>query len=185
MKKLSNIFRIDIHPSPDFPHRHPTHGWQVRVRRQGKQHTKFFSDDRHGGSDSAVKQALKYRNQLIDELPQPDDPARKSAIARSKTGVIGLSFGLKDDGSGKQKPYVQVSWITPEGRRRGTAFSVEKWGLRRAVWNACLRLYRERSLVNPEESKPEEMFREAFPRVIEHYEKLPGARPLPPQDYSV
>lgn len=176
MKKLSNIFRIDIHPTDEFPNRHPTHGWQVRVRRQGKQHTKFFSDDKFGGSDGAIAEALRFRNDLLSHLPQPDDPARKSAMARSKTGVIGLSFGLKDDGSGKQKPYVQVSWITPEGRRRGTAYSVEKWGLRRAVWNACLRLYRERSRLNPDEPKPEAMFQEAFPRIVKNYETMPGAQ---------
>ena len=62
MKKHSNIFRIDIEPNEKYPNRHPTHGWQVRIRRQGKQHTKFFSEAKHGGREGALEAALEHRN---------------------------------------------------------------------------------------------------------------------------
>src|SRR5690606_21881865 len=100
MKKHSNVYRIDIEATPAYPDRHPTHGWQVRIRRQGEQHTKFFSDERCGGREQALQKAIAYRDELLAELPEPADSVLESAKARSKTGVIGLNFCNKDDGSG-------------------------------------------------------------------------------------
>ena len=113
--KPKNVFRIDIEPSEENPDRHPTHGWQVRIKRQKEQHTKYFSDKRHGGREEALEKAVAYRDELLEELPDPMDPVQRSAEARSKTGVIGLNFCWKDDGSGTPKPYVQLSWLEGDG----------------------------------------------------------------------
>ncbi len=43
-RRLHHITRIDIEPSGDHPRRHPTHGWQVRHRRDGQRLSKFFAD---------------------------------------------------------------------------------------------------------------------------------------------
>ena len=166
MKKHSNIFRIDIEPNEKYPNRHPTHGWQVRIRRQGTQHTKFFSESKHGGREDALQASIKYRDELLEVLPEPDDPARRSAEARSKTGVIGLNYCQKDDGSGREKPYVQLSWLTKAGKRRGASYSVEKWGLRRALWNACVRLHREREKQGEEMPDPHDMFKTAHENIL-------------------
>ena len=171
MKKPHNIYRIDIEPSEEHPGRHPTHGWQVRIRRHGKQHTKFFSDDRAGSGAQALVNALVYRDKLLAKLPDPENPLAKSAQARSKTGVVGLSFCMKDDGSGQQKPYVQLSWMTRASQRKTASYSVDKWGLRRAVWNACVRLNRERTEAGQEEPEPIEMFQTAYPKILEQYER--------------
>lgn len=169
MQKPNNVYRIDIEPSEAFPHRHSTHGWQVRIRRSGVQNTKFFSDDKHGGSAKALLAAITYRDELMPSLPDADDPTIKSAQARSKTGVVGLSFCTKDDGSGTQKPYVQLSW-TGENRKRQTAsFSVDKWGLRKAIWNACVRLHREREELGQAKEEPQEMFARAYANIVRQY----------------
>ncbi|CAN5598339.1 hypothetical protein BH23BAC4_BH23BAC4_00020 [soil metagenome] len=137
MKKVPNVTRIEIEANGS---RSATLGWQVRIRRNGKRHTKFFSDGRHGGADASLVAAVAHRDILLRKLPESDPNSRQ---AWSNTGVVGLSVRDKDDGSGGTKTYVQTSWVDPDGRRRGASFSVEKWGLRRALWNACLRRYRE------------------------------------------
>ncbi len=168
MKKYTNIYRIDIEATERYPDRHPTHGWQVRIRRQGQQHTKFFSDDRFGGSEGALKESIRYRDALLETLPEPDDPSLRSAESRSRTGVIGLNFCMKDDGSGKQKPYIQLSWLV-DGVRKSASYSVDKWGLRRALWNACTRLSREK---DDPALDPYEMFRISYKNIVTQ-ENLP------------
>ncbi len=171
--KPKNVFRIDIEPTEEHPDRHPTHGWQVRIKRQKKQHTKYFSDKRFGGRDAALQKAIEYRDELLETLPEPMDPVRRSAEARSKTGVIGLNFCWKDDGSGTPKPYVQLSWLEEDGTRRSAAYSVRKWNLRRAVWKACVRLHRARVEHRGEAEEVNEMFQTAFPKIEEQYEQGP------------
>ena len=58
-EKHHHITRIDIEPSVKYPKRHPTHGWQVRVRREGNRLSKFFADARNGGSCRHETQARK------------------------------------------------------------------------------------------------------------------------------
>ncbi len=170
--KPRNVFRIDIEPDDEHPDRHPTHGWQVRIKRHNKQHTKYFSDKKFDGRENALKKAVAYRDELLKELPEPLDPVQKSAEARSKTGVIGLNFCHKDDGSGTLKPYVQLSWLEEDGTRRSAAYSVRKWNLRRAVWKACARLHGVRSEQGNDVGEVNDMFQTAYPRIIEQHEKL-------------
>ncbi len=171
MSKPRNVFRIDIEPSDEHPNRHPTHGWQVRIKRHNKQHTKYFSDKRFDGKESALETAVAYRDELLKELPEPLDPVKKSAEARSKTGVVGLNFCHKDDGSGTLKPYVQISWLEESGRRRSAAYSVNKWNLRRAVWKACARLHEARTELGRDTDEVNDMFQTAYPRIVESHEE--------------
>ncbi len=83
---------------------------------------------------------MTYRDRLLASLP--DEPA-KPRKAWSNTGVVGLSVREKEEGD-RAKLYVQLNWINAVGKRRAGSYSVEKWGLRRALWNGCLKLYRER-----------------------------------------
>ncbi len=175
--ELHHITRIDIEPDEEHPKRSPTHGWLVRVRRQGERVSKFFSDKKHGGKQKALrKHAMPYRDHLLETLPAADDPVRRSAEARSQSGVIGLHFLHKDIGNGTKKPYIQLSWIDAQRKRHSASFSVEKWGLRRAIWNGCLRLYKER----PEnDMDPYEMFRTAYPNILKQYGPQPEREPEP------
>ena len=140
-ESVRNVTRIDIEPSADSPKRSATHGWQVRVRRSGKRHTKFFSDGRYEGREDALQAAVAFRDELLGELPEVTPPSQRKAW--SNTGVAGLSLRDKLGADGLNNPYVQLSWIDGDSRRRGAAYSVNKWGLRQALWNACARLYRE------------------------------------------
>lgn len=160
-EKHHHITRIDIEPSEKYPRRHPTHGWQVRVRRDGRRLSKFFADARFQGREGALEAALLFRDELLDELPDVESKPRK---AWSNTGVVGLSVREKQEAKGKGgggKVYVQLNWIDAEGKRHGASYSVEKWGLRRALWNGCLRLYRERQAAGRPVEEAHEMFARA------------------------
>ena len=59
MEKKKNLFRIDTGR---------THGWQVRIIRDGERHTKLFSDKKYGGEEAAYEKALAHRNEKLEEL---------------------------------------------------------------------------------------------------------------------
>lgn len=156
-RALHHITRIDIEPSDVHPGRHPTHGWQVRARRAGTRLSKFFADARHEGRDGALDAAKAYRDALLDSLPDPNATPRK---AWSNTGVVGLSVREKAGASGPRQ-YVQLNWVDADGKRRTASFSVEKWGLRRALWEGCARLHDERQAAGSPVDPPHEMFASA------------------------
>lgn len=153
-RALHHVTRLDIGPTPRHPHRHPTHGWQVRVRTGGARPSRFFADARHGGREAALAAALAFRDSLLAMSASSDATPRK---AWSNTGVVGLSVRDRADGSA----LVHANWTDAEGKRRTASFSVEKWGLRRALWNACLRLYREKEEAGAPVEEPHVMFARA------------------------
>jgi hypothetical protein len=126
---LKNISRVETGQ---------TIGWQVRFRRQGERYSKFFSDKKHDGTDGAREAAIAWRDETKGTLPERGN-ASETRGKRSETGVRGLSIGFHDVGNGTRNPYVQVSFYS-DGDRNSSSFSVEKWGLRRAVWKGCRRL---------------------------------------------
>ncbi len=151
-----HVTRIDIEPTERYPNRHATHGWQVRARRNGERESKFFADARHGTPEDALAAAVAYRDDLLASLPMPTAPRR----AWSNTGVVGLSVREKPDGD-RARLYVQLNWVDAGGTRRASSYSVDKWGLRRALWNGCLRLYRERGAAGAPTEEPHVMFARA------------------------
>lgn len=162
-----HVSRIDIEQTEEHPDRHATHGWQVRVRRDGKRHSRFFSDTKYEGKDAALKAALHYRDQLLDNLPEPAASPRK---AWSNTGVVGLSVRDKKEAEGEAL-YVHINWINEEGKRRAASYSVNKWGFRRALWNGCMRLYRERKAAGYVVDEPQEMFSRAVEPFADEIQK--------------
>lgn len=157
VRRLHHITRIDIEPSEEHPRRHPTHGWQVRARRDGERLSKFFADAKHEGREQALEAAIEYRDRLLASIP--DEP-KKPRKAWSNTGVVGLSVREKTEGA-RSKLYVQLNWVDASGKRKAGSFSVEKWGLRRALWNGCLKLYRERQAAGYPVEEPHVMFARA------------------------
>ena len=156
-RRLHHITRIDIEPSEEHPGRHPTHGWQVRARRDGERQSKFFADARHDGSEPALAAAIAYRDRLLASLPDEPTKPRK---AWSNTGVVGLSLREKE-GAEETKLYVQLNWVDAQGKRKSGSYSVAKWGLRRALWNGCLKLYRERQAAGSPVEEAHVMFARA------------------------
>ena len=126
MSEPKNIVRIDI------DHRN-THGWQVRVTRHNQRHTKFFSDSRYGSAEAAYSSAEMFRDQLIEALPEPLSGAEIAAQVRSTSGVPGIRLSFSDG-----IPRIEADMLLPGGVRKVRSFSVRKWGLRKALWKACV-----------------------------------------------
>jgi hypothetical protein len=80
--KLKSISRIDSRK---------THGWYVRVRYQGREHRKLFSDGKYGNKLSSLVAAKKYRDELEVSLGKPrTNRLVIAANRRNRTGVIGV-----------------------------------------------------------------------------------------------
>lgn len=111
MEKKKNLFRIDTGR---------THGWQVRIIRDGERHTKLFSDTKCGGKEAAYEKALEHRNEKLDRLPnlpeerplQTDEVHERRWEAVTRTGVKGIGFTMTT--------YI-VSACTGRGRSSGAA----------------------------------------------------------------
>jgi hypothetical protein len=67
MSRFRNITRMDYASRGGYW----TRGWWVRLRRRTKLHTKFFSDEKCGGRDGALKQAQAWRDGMDSVLPKP------------------------------------------------------------------------------------------------------------------
>ena len=107
-----------------------------------------------------------------------NSPPRPSLLDQPPASTPAPGAAAQQDiGNGTRKPYIQLSWIDAGGKRHSASYSVEKWGLRRAVWNGCMRLFKER----PDKRDPREMYEIAYPNILklygpqpEHDPELPG-----------
>lgn len=147
-----NIARIDIEGKQ-------THGWQVRITRQRKRHTKFFSDSVFGDRHKALEEAIKYRDEMKEQLPEALTGHEMAAKARSTSGVPGIRLTI-DRGI----PRIEADSMHPEHGRRVRTYSLRKWGLRRALWKACT----WKSQATGVESDPDrvnEMYATAYPTI--------------------
>ncbi len=124
-----------------------THGWQVRVYRDGTTHSRLFSDRRHGGRDGAFEAAVAHRETLVAtvaDLPAAP-PVRRLIPANrlNQTGVTGISRTVKRDRRGVEHEVYAVSWAPTPGTARSTSFSIKRYGEDTAFRLACERRWRE------------------------------------------
>lgn len=117
------IARIDL---PD----QRTHGWQVRLQRRGIKYAKFFSDSACGDRHKALKNACKFRDQLVNEL---EDQARNQArictrSARNSSGVVGVSKICINAANGASYHFWQATWSPQPGKRCCVKFSIQRYG---------------------------------------------------------
>jgi hypothetical protein len=98
-----------------------TYGWYVRVNFQGKEHSKFFSDKKNGGKESALLAAITWRNNTRDKIGKPQTDRYIATIARNNTGIIGVYLNEKYN-------RYEVSWMNPDGRQGKTSVSIKKHG---------------------------------------------------------
>jgi hypothetical protein len=169
MKKRKNLFRIDTGR---------THGWQVRITRDGERHTKLFSDTKYGGEEEAYEKALAHRNEKLDELPDlPEDgPLQTEEVhqrrweAVTRTGVKGIGFTMTtySRATDAKRPYISVHWPGEE-RWECTSFSIIKHGVQGALNEAAETLVEH---TDPEMTVEEmiETARPAVERLLEQHD---------------
>jgi len=114
-----------------------THGYMVRITRQGNKHQKFFADTKCGGKRAALTAAKEQLAQWEQELPE-STTARNRLTSRNHSGQVGVYLAVSRDSSGQDHAAYCGCWTDPAGRRRKVSFSVKKYGKRRAWALACL-----------------------------------------------
>lgn len=116
-----------------------THGWFVRAYRSGKTHSKFFSDLKNGGRESALALAQAYRDQLNTKLgpPAPRSYRLMRANRNNTTGVIGVSKTRRTSPDGVVRYYYTVSWRPEPNQARNRSFSIQTLGEKKAFTLAC------------------------------------------------
>lgn len=145
-----------------------TRGWWVRIRRRPHPCSKLFSDRIYGSSEKALEAARAWRDEKLETRPLQNYRSRESTSKRIKTGVVGLYLiGAAEDDD--PRPQIGVSLIDETGRHRGTQYSVTKWGLRRALWKACVVLARSKTK-HPKrvQALAQEFYNKAYKNVVKH-----------------
>lgn len=80
----------------------------------------------------------------------------------SPSGVPGLAIRETADGH-----TVVASWSDADGRRRTASFRADEAGLRRAIWDGCLKLHEERTAAGQPADEPHVWFATAQASVQE------------------
>ena len=131
-KKHKDIARIDQESKR-------THGWYVRVRFQGKTHSKFFSDKKCGGRYSSLLSGVAWRDSTEKKLGKIRTDKHLVTVSNSGTGVVGVRLNEKFN-------RYEVSWVTTHGKQGKTSVSVRKHGKEGAFIKACaIRQKKERA----------------------------------------
>ncbi len=132
LEKHKDIARIDQESKR-------THGWYVRVRFQGKTHSKFFSDKKCGGRYSSLLAAIAWRDTTEKRLGKIRTNKHLVTVSNSGTGVVGVRLNEKFN-------RYEVSWVTTKGKQGKTSVSVRKHGKEGAFIKACaIRQKKERA----------------------------------------
>ena len=123
ISKQKDIARIDQESKR-------THGWYVRVRYLGKVHSKFFSDKKNGGKESALLAAISWRNDTEKTIGKIRTDRHVVTVSNTKSGVVGVRLNEK---FGRY----EVNWVTLDGRQGKTSVSVKMHGKKKAFERAC------------------------------------------------
>ena len=139
----------------DQPER-KTHGWYVRVRFNGEQRSKFFSDEINGGREEALEEAVRYRNRTEQELGKPrTDRLVIANNPRNRSGFMGVQRKTKiiktETGERLRKNVYEVTWNPEPGKLCRTWVSIDEYGEEAALRKACaIRREKEREMFGSE-----------------------------------
>ena len=114
-----------------------TLGWYVRVYRNKKTYSKFFSDTKFGGRDKALETAIFQKEELSRMISKiPKKPTKRRVVTKDKrniTGVLGVSRTSKKASNGKSYDCYTVSWRPEPKVQKSTSFSIKKYGEEKAL----------------------------------------------------
>ncbi|MGD1978991.1 MAG: hypothetical protein PVJ98_06350 [Akkermansiaceae bacterium] len=108
-----------------------THGWQVRLQRQGKRYAKYFADNNWGGSRASYHAARQWRDGLLKRLDEAEQIRVCRPSSRNQSGVVGVSR-VSVSSNGTVYEFWQATWSPAPGRRRTVKFSIRRYGDRKA-----------------------------------------------------
>ncbi len=112
-----------------------THGFFVRVQRNGKIHSAFFTDLSHGGNAEALAAAQRYYKELLLILGPSKQSNRRvwaeKRVSHNTSGIHGVGKLVRYH-KGKVWKYWQASWSPEPHVVRRMIFSIRKYGTREA-----------------------------------------------------
>lgn len=114
-----------------------THGYMVRMARQGIRHQKFFSDMKYGGKKKALATAMNQQAVWSEELPLRQS-SKDRLTSRNQTGRVGVYIAASQDTADQTHQAFCASWTDADGRRWKINFSVQRYGKKKAWQLACL-----------------------------------------------
>ena len=107
-----------------------SHGWYVRVRYHGKIHSKFFSDKKNGGRNSALLGAITWRDKTRKKIGKPQTDRHIVTQSSTGTGIVGVRLDEKVN-------CYFISWVSVDGKPGKTSVSIKKHGKAKAFKRAC------------------------------------------------
>lgn len=118
------------------------HGWYVRIFHKGKPHAKYFNDEKSGGREEALSDAVEYRNQLEIELgkPRTERYIIGALHPKNNTGVPGVNRRItkqKKRGKWYSWEIYDVTWNSEPNKVSRTTVSIQKYGEEEAFRRAC------------------------------------------------
>ena len=123
-----------------------THGWFVRVYRNGQTKSKMFSDGVHNGREKALRAAQKYK----EEYERKHPPSHVSTRIRTNppknntSGVVGVSETFNRSRNGNKLPCFNVSWRPRRNMSRTKSFFISHYGSRDAAFKAAVKFRKAR-----------------------------------------
>jgi hypothetical protein len=98
-------------------------GWLVRLYRNTKVISKFFSDGTFGDSDKSLRAAQAYYRQLQIEFPLvPKPPFREKPLRNNKSGFNGICETYSPTKKGGKVSRWTVSWYNPPNQLHCKSF---------------------------------------------------------------
>lgn len=73
-----------------------SHGFQVRINRDGAQYSRYFAIREYGGEQKALQAAINWREMKKAVLPPPR-PFYKTIASNRSTGMVGVSKTVHHD----------------------------------------------------------------------------------------
>lgn len=106
----------------DYAH---THGWWVRVTRDGAKFRKLFSDGQCDSFDEGLRKAIRYRHEILASFPVTIKHIHARALAAEPESRVELKTE-----KGKLQPYVfwEAKWYNEHHNVKKKCFSVQKYG---------------------------------------------------------
>jgi hypothetical protein len=125
-----------------------THGWFVRVYREGETHSKMFSDGKYGGKRAAQKAAREYREDYERLHPRRYDATRirLKPQRNNTTGIVGVSETHKRQRNGKEVPCFSISWRPRRKVVRTKCFYHHHFDSREAALEAAAEFRRQKEI---------------------------------------
>lgn len=111
-----------------------THAWQFRLKRGDVNISRFFSDNKYGGKEEALKCAQQFRDEIEKLYPAITGKEKYlKPTKKNKSGVVGV-HRLERDYTKSNRPSKYhdsawvASWIDDSGKKVFRRFSIRRFG---------------------------------------------------------